>query len=177
MDIDELAIIPECYADTCLVETIISARHCNHQKSCTKVSRTMQTKFKNEFALGVIDKDKRRIPYLNEFDLIGSKASLLLHKHKSQPHYIIQLLPAVEGFILQSVKEKNIKLADYGFPETLSELTRITKQITSKKDPKLKKLITDLKDATGIKLLADLLEYLATNRYNCDISILKSILN
>lgn len=136
----------------------------------------MQTKFKDRFAVGIIDKDKRRIPYLDEFDLIGSRASIELHKHKLKSHYIIQISPAVERFILQSAEEIEIKLADYGFPETLNELTLITKQITSKKDPKLKKLISDLKDTTGIKLLTDLLEYLAINRYNSDISILKSMI-
>lgn len=173
---DGMAIIPECYADTCLVETIISVQHCNHQKSCNKVSSTMQTKFKDRFVVGIIDKDKRRIPYLDEFDLIGSRASIELHKHKLKSHYIIQISPAVEGFILQSAKEISIKLADYGFPETLTELSLITKQITSKRDPKLKRLITDLKNATGIKLLSDLLEYLVTYRYNCDLNMLKSMI-
>lgn len=177
MNLDELAIISECYADTCLIETIISIQHCNHQKSCNKVSSTMQIKFKDRFAVGIIDKDKRQISYLNEFDLIGSKASLFFYKHTMHPHYIIQLSPAVEGFILESAREKNIKLSDYGFPETLGELTRITKQKSSKKDPDLKKLITDLKDATGIKLLTDLLEYLVPHRYDCDISVLRSMMS
>jgi hypothetical protein len=177
MAINDLVIIPECYVDTCLIETIIDAGHCNHQKGCNKVSSTMQTKYRDQFVIGVIDKDKRPIFYLNEFDLIGSKASVLLHKHRTQPHYIIQLSPAVEAFIIQSVVEKNMRLIDYELPEELRKFIRITKQITSKKNKKLKQLITDLKDSAGISLLTDLLKYLLANRYNSDIDILQSMLN
>mgnify|MGYP000932171168 CR=1 FL=1 len=177
MALNNLVIIPECYVDTCLIETIIDTGHCNHQKGCNKVSSTMQTKYRDQFVIGVIDKDKRQIPYLNEFDLIGSKASVLLHKHRVQPHYIIQVSPAVEAFIIQSVEEINIRLTDYELPEERRKFIRTTKQITSKKDKKLKQLITDLKDTAGIKLLTDLLKYLLANRYDSDIDILQSMLN
>ncbi len=50
-------IIPECYADTNLINLLIG-KDCNHQKGCPNVCKTMAHKFNNEFAVGIIDKDK-----------------------------------------------------------------------------------------------------------------------
>ena len=76
-----LSIIPECYIDTCLTETITSCfNQFNHQKGCNTVCRVMQEKFDNSFALGIIDKDKKEVPYLQEFDLIASNDSLFVYK-------------------------------------------------------------------------------------------------
>ena len=52
---NELAIIPECYVDTCLTETITACfDQFNHQKGCGTVSRVLQNKFKDGFAVGIV---------------------------------------------------------------------------------------------------------------------------
>ncbi len=38
-------IIPECYIDTNLVETLVCTGGCNHQKGCNTVAKVMQDKF------------------------------------------------------------------------------------------------------------------------------------
>lgn len=38
-------IIPECYVDTNLVETLVCKDGCNHQKGCNQVAKIMQEKF------------------------------------------------------------------------------------------------------------------------------------
>lgn len=40
-------IIPECYVDTNLVETLVCPAGCNHQKGCNQVAKVMQEKFAN----------------------------------------------------------------------------------------------------------------------------------
>ena len=50
----DLFIIPECYIDTNLVETLIITDGCNHQKGCNTVVKTMQQKFANAFSVGII---------------------------------------------------------------------------------------------------------------------------
>lgn len=51
--------MPECYADTLLIETLVPCkRGYNHKKSCNEVAKGMQSVFKDKFALGIIDKDK-----------------------------------------------------------------------------------------------------------------------
>lgn len=57
----DLFIIPECYIDTNLVETLIITDGCNHQKGCNTVVKTMQQKFANAFSVGIIDEDKRQV--------------------------------------------------------------------------------------------------------------------
>lgn len=173
----DLAIIPECYTDTCLVEIITSLEGCGHQKGCSMVSKIMQGKFNDQFAVGMIDRDKRRIAYLDEFDTVGSKDSLTLYKHANKPHYIIEISPAVEGFILDSAKELGVTLSNYDLPNTLNELKKITKKIDSKKDPRLRKLFRDLKPASDFKTLSNLLSYLMEERYNCDLLVLRSRLH
>ncbi len=173
---EELAVIPECYVDTCLTETITSANHFNHQKGCGTVCSRMKEKFRDKFALGIVDKDKHKLPYLSEFELIGVKGSIYLHKHKTKSHYIIQISPAIERFILNAAQEKHIKLSDYGFPDDLKKLTKFTKQVTSDNNPKLKILFRHLSDASEFVILSDLIKYIATNRYECDLNDLKKIL-
>lgn len=65
-------IIPECYIDTNLVETLVCQGGCNHQKGCNQVAKIMQEKFADRFAVGIIDADKRRPGYLTEFREIAS---------------------------------------------------------------------------------------------------------
>lgn len=43
-------IIPECYIDTNLVETLACYGGCNHQKGCNQVAKVMQEKFVDRFA-------------------------------------------------------------------------------------------------------------------------------
>ena len=55
----ELYIIPECYVDTNLLETLVpTAKGYNHQKGCNNVVKVMKEKLADEFAVGIVDKDK-----------------------------------------------------------------------------------------------------------------------
>jgi hypothetical protein len=157
------AIIPECYTDTNLVETITGSFNTfNHQKSCNEVSKTMQEKLADSFALGIIDKDKRQINYLNEFKLSVSSEDLFLFKHPLKHHYIIQISPAIESFILKSAKEVGVSLRTYGLPEDLNGLKKITKRQTSRNNPNLRRLFSHLKNknAPQIVTLSNWISYL-----------------
>jgi len=175
------AIIPECYIDTCLTETITSCfDRFNHQKGCGTVSKVMREKFNDNFALGIIDKDKNKIPYLQEFDLIASKDSLYLYKHRTNHHYIIQIAPAIEKFFLKAAKEKDIDITTFGFPVELKELTKVTKQISDKNEADFKmfkQLFKELSDATEMVMLSNLILYLGDNMYKADMEKLKRIMS
>ncbi len=82
-------IIPECYIDTNLVETLVCTAGCNHQKGCNQVAKIMQKKFADRFAVGIIDADKRRPSYFSEFREIASSEHLKLFRHPNRPHFII----------------------------------------------------------------------------------------
>ena len=176
-----LSIMPECYIDTCLTETITSCfNQFNHQKGCNNVCKVMQEKFGNSFALGIIDKDKKEVPYLQEFDLVAYSDSLFVHKHKSKSHYIIQITPAIERFFTKAANEIGVDLALYGFSSDMKELTRVTKQVSDKNETvfkTFKRLFRDLSDAPEMARLANLIQYLGEKRYEVEVRELERIVN
>jgi len=159
-------IIPECYIDTNLVETLVCTGGCNHQKGCNQVAKIMQEKFADRFATGIIDADKRRPGYLNEFLEIAASEHLKLFRHRVRPHFIILVHPAADGFILSCAKAARINMADYELSPMLKEFTAQTKNVMSSKDVRFKRLFSAMKNVGEMKLLASLLAYLVHNTYN-----------
>ncbi len=136
----------------------------------------MQNKLVNNFALGIIDKDKREVSYLKEFDLIVTNNSLYLYKHKIRSHYIIQIAPAIEKFFIKAAEEKGVDIATYGLPTELKKLTKITKQIADEHEEDFKKfqrLFKELSDTSEFKRLSNLIIYLNEKTYKADIEELK----
>lgn len=55
----ELYIIPECYVDTNLLETLVpTAKGYNHQKGCNNVVKVMKEKLADEFAVNLFQELK-----------------------------------------------------------------------------------------------------------------------
>lgn len=171
---DGSCLIPECYIDTNLIETI-SFVGCNHQKSCSMVLGTMRRKYADRFAVGIIDKDKREVSALKEFECVADNGVLFLLKHCERPHYIVQISPAVEMFVLGAVAAKGARLEDYGLPDDFEGLKRRTKSVTSKNDVDFKRLFKDVSDAPQMLLLHDVLRYLVEKRYEADVKVLKEM--
>jgi hypothetical protein len=176
--------MPECYLDTNLVETIApperigSTRGYNHKRSCNKVVDEMMGKLKDDFALGIVDKDKRPLSRTVGFKLIAEKQNLKLFKHPEKNHYLI-FHPPIEKWILDEAQNVGIALDDtrYNLPTTLKDLIDETKNEFSKNDPRFKCLFRDLinHNALGINLLARWVEHLKSNPYNAEIAILQNL--
>lgn len=134
----ELSIMPECYIDTKLLKILVPPKErYNHQKGCTTITSMMQKNLKDKFAVGIVDRDKIELAYAKEFDLLCEvPQSLQLYKHKNpqKHHYLIFIVPAMEKWILETVKIANLKLADFGLPNNLNELRAITKTATSEEN-------------------------------------------
>ncbi|GAB3429832.1 hypothetical protein [Niabella aquatica] len=173
----DLAIIPECFVDTNLIETIVPSQQYNHQKGCGTVTKVMKEKFANSFAVGIIDKDKKEVDYLNEFLEVTKSNSLFLYKHPAKHHYIIQIHPAIETFILSEANNSGLKVSDYNLPTELHRFAKAAKTILSKKDQRFKQLFKTLlqNDAPEIKRLSAWISYLKEARYAADIEVLKRI--
>ncbi|OJV55836.1 MAG: hypothetical protein BGO31_17245 [Bacteroidetes bacterium 43-16] len=142
------AVIPECYIDTNLIQSLVPpATRYNHQKGCDNVAKVMQSKYKGRVAVGIIDKDKRKISYLKEFEEIRSyNGDLFLLRHHSEKHYLIQISPAIEAFIIKASQEANINLSDFDLPDQAGALKKITGNILTQSDVRFKKLFRELKD-------------------------------
>lgn len=177
----DLHILPECYIDTLLIKTLVppTTRY-NHQKRCSTVAKVMKEKFNDTFALGIIDNDKRLLSYLNEFELIYEQTNnLQLLKHKQKHHYFIIICPAMEMWLLNNVKSIDMSMADFGLPDDLAKLQKITKTATSENEnppysSAFKKMFNTLKikEAKGVLILQLWVNYLKTNTYTADLKLL-----
>ncbi len=177
------SIIPECYVDTNLIETLVppakrnNRQGYNHQKGCGTVASRMKKQFADRFALGIIDKDKHEVDYLKEFTEEINDGSLILHKHKSRHHYIIQIRPAIERFILHNALSVGIAIEDFDLPLEFEQFKKEAKTENSKKDYRFKRLFKALQDsgAADIVRLTAWVTYLKEENYKADVNRLKEL--
>lgn len=162
-----LFIIPECYVDTNLISILLNA-DVNHQKGCNNVTQVMKKDFAERFAVGIIDKDKKKPGYLDEFVSLSLNNHIELLKHKTRHHYLITIHPAIDQFILDCAKEVGVRMQDYGYPCKLKEFTDCTKKITSNKDEGFKRLFKALWNSMEMKSLRCTLQYLSDQKFNVD---------
>lgn len=171
-------IMPECYIDTTLVESLLDA-DVNHKHNCNEVAKEMQKgKFKNEFAVGIIDNDKRKLSYIEDgFVKIGQTENLTFLKHRNKHQYIIKVgkeHKAMETFIKANVDALGMKMEDFGLPSDLAKLIEQTKDsVSTQKDPRILKLCKTMRQSPEVAKLQDILAYLAANKYNVDIDEFK----
>lgn len=175
----DLSVIPECYVDTNLVETLVPPqKQYNHQKGCGTVTKVMKENFKEGFAVCVIDKDIKEVDYLKEFTELAKSSGLILHKHcnKDKHHYVIQVSPAMEKFLFDCMEETDVSPSEYELSDGFDEFKKEAKTVTSKDDNKFKKLFKALrkKEDTEIIRLERLLKYLKEKNYNADETELKA---
>jgi hypothetical protein len=170
-------IIPECYLDTNLVETLVypSKKGYNHQKGCGAVAKEMREKFNDDFAVGIIDKDKELVDYVLGFNLLDRKYDIELYKHPSKNHYMI-IHPPLEQWLITECQQVNLNIMTYvKYSGGVKDLKRITGKSTIKDDSNFKRMFKDLKhhQATGIIQLQKWIEYLKNNFYTAKEDELK----
>lgn len=176
----DLHIIPECYIDTKLIKAFVPPiTRYNHQKGCSTVVKQMKEKFGDDFAVGIVDRDKVALGYAEEFDLISEVADQLqLFKHHNKNHYLIFICPAVERWIIFNADEVGINLNNYNLPHDFKELTKVTKTSKSENDDihsnDFKHLFRDLKrqSTKGIDVLSFWIGYLKSNPYTADLQVI-----
>lgn len=169
----ELSVIPECYIDTNLVNSLIGKK-CNHQKGCPMVFKVMNERMGDSFAIGVIDKDKREPKAMTDFSLICNDHYIYVYKHVTRPHYILQVAPAEEVFILHAAEEMSINMADYGLPSELEKLKLYTKKVDARSDSLFSSLFSVLQYSPTIAKMKKILGYLLDYKYTADSDIIRS---
>ena len=168
-------ILTECYIDTLLAEVLSPPKKgYNHQYSCTKVLATMKKNFQNDATLGIIDDDKHIPKDLENFCLLKKhNEQLSIYKHKVFPHYVVKIGKAPEDFILKNAEKCSVSMADYNLPNNLPDLIKLTKSITVKNDPNLKRLFSVLKqnENSDFYKLPEWIELFKANPYDFRASI------
>lgn len=164
-------ILPECFVDTNIVNTFLAMENvyidANHCHGCNMVGNMMQRNLKDNFALGIIDNDKRQHSYNREFHSLGKTKHLELLKHPSRQHYLIRVSPAMDGFILDVADRQGVNMSNYDLPDSLEKFTAKTKNANAKDNANLKRLFRNLVTDEEMTLLRNILGYIGKNKYNC----------
>lgn len=176
-------IVPECYIDTMLVQTLVPPQKnstYNHQHGCFEVSNEMELySLKDKFAFGIIDNDKKKAKYLSKcIEIDNIEDGLKLYKHKEFHQYYIEVNPAMEIWILKVCEQEEIDIvADFGLPDNLKELKRITKAQTSVKDKRFMDLFLKFKMSGNLSVLKlkGWIKLLKEKNYQVDINELKNV--
>ena len=174
-------IMPECFIDTTLVSSLLDAK-VSHKHSCNEVAKEMDKgKYKDAFAVGIIDNDKRKVSYIECFEEIGRTDNLTFLKHKNKHQYVIKVgkdHQAMETFIKANVEAIGMKMEDFGLPTDLSELIEETKDsVSTQKDQRILNLCKALRRSPEVAKLQEVLVYLAEKKYTADLEVLKEKIN
>lgn len=180
-------IIPECYVDTNFIGSLLDA-NVNHRFGCTNVAGLMNGQMRDRFAVGIIDHDKVKLTYLNEFRQLACRTlkkqkatdkdvCIHLYRHQSRPHYLITIEKAIEKFVLRCAALSGVKMEDYKLPSSFEALLEVTKHKGSNKDKNLQRLFRALLDAGNTDLLAlqGTLNYFVKEQKNVNEQELKQI--
>ena len=173
--------MPECYADTLLIETLVPTKvGYNHKFGCFKVEAEMRSgKLKDRFALGIIDNDKNQIKYLAEFEEIDKvEGSLILWRHskKERHHYLIQICPALEKWILNVCEAEGINVVEFGLKDNLDGLREFSKSRRSLNEKSLIDLFREVSqkaENVNVRKLKFWITMLKDQNYKVDINVLK----
>jgi len=182
----DMHVIPECYIDTKLCKALVppTSRY-NHQKGCPNVAKVMKEKLSNNFALGIVDRDKLELAYFQEFNLITElPENIQLLKHRTEPHhYLIFIRPTMEKWIIACADEGNISLKDFELPHDFKALLKITKTSKSENDDPYSSNFRDLfrefknSKTVMVSVLTFWMSYLKTNPYSADLDYIRSETN
>lgn len=170
-----LHIVPECYVDTNLVQILMQIKGVNHQNSCGQVTNVLKNKFKDKFAIGIVDNDNLQSNYSKACVEIAHSGEITLCKHSENKHYLIKINHIMESFILNSAKDVNVDLKKYGVPDDLEGLKNITKSRDCLDNNDLRRAIKAVSCSNEMQLLTDVLNYLQSNNYHSDIDELIDI--
>ena len=145
----------------------------NHQHRCFKVEATMKTL--NSFAVGIIDKDKKQIKYLDRFEMIDKvegDSILWRHSDKDIHHWIIQICPALEKWLLKICEAEDIDISDFG-EDTLNAIKYYIKSASSMNDPRLRSLFDEISKCNenlSVRKLKGWIKLLKERNYKVDIN-------
>lgn len=134
-------VVPECYADTLLVE-ILGFKRPNHQLGIGKVIGMFDKNLKNRAAVGIIDDDKVKPKELDHFE--DSESAFKIKRLIKDKHSILVISPAFEDWIFENAKAVNIDPSQYGF-RTKKFFKEVCKKQDADENIQLKQFLNTLK--------------------------------
>lgn len=134
-------VIPECYADTLLVE-LLGFKYPKHELGIGKVINRLDYEFKNCLAVGLIDDDKVKPKKLDEFDFIEKKCNI--KRLIRDKHSILIISPAFEDWVFDNAKTVEVDPSKYGFKSS-KFFRESCKREDAKTNDNLKQFLNTLK--------------------------------
>lgn len=168
-------IYPECNVDTNLVGFVIGG-YAKHKSCCNEVVKAVN--HSDEFAIGIIDDDKRRATMDDGFDEYKqsdevANKHLKLFIHKDGKRYMFAVKPEMDDFIFDIANDMGVDISSFGFGKNIDEFKKDTKRVQAATDPKLRKLFFAISDHPEIQRFRNTLRYLMLKQYRADASVVR----
>lgn len=114
-----LQILPECYADTVLVQLfvpdVLTVVHIFGIPNVAKEMKEAAERHNTDIRIGCVDNDKRVPPYLLTFSTIFEENKILLKRNEQTNQHLIVIDKAIESFLLWNAQQVGSDVTDYGF--------------------------------------------------------------
>ena len=169
-------IYPECNVDTNLVRFIIGG-HAKHKSSCNAVVKAVNNT--DEFAIGIIDDDKRRatmdggfVEYKQPYDVVAN-IHIKMFIHNDRKRFIFTVKPAMDKLIYDAASAMSVNLTEFDLGSSFEDFKKVTKSIQAGSDPRLRKLFPIISDYPEIQRFRNTLRYLMFKQYGADVSVVK----
>lgn len=147
-------VVPECYADTLLVELIGFTRP-NHalNSNLAKVLSTIKAAKPQQKIVGIIDEDGgRNYKFLKEFEPVSEQAGVKLFQKGN--HTILVISPVFEDWVFENARMAGVNPDKFGFKDK-KYFRKCCKSIHASRDQQLKNFFNTLyqKRADGLMQL------------------------
>lgn len=143
-------VVPECFADTVLVE-MLGFTFPNHASSSnvSQVLKIVKESFASEKIVGIIDSDRGKSEKIMKKDEVLKKFNLMEEKNGIKRYTldnqtILIICPAFEGWVFENASSKSIDPAKHGF-HTSQYFRKVCKNIDARNNPSLKQFLNTIK--------------------------------
>lgn len=133
-------ILPECFGDTTLVNILIKSTS-NHKRSISQVFVALKTDFSKRKCIGIIDDDKAKDKYYEEFVVVKETLTYRHLKHPKKHQEIIVLKKDLEHFLVNCAKSVKV---EHELTSSVKVLKSHTKKQSIQANLKFKDLINTL---------------------------------
>lgn len=135
-------ILPECYADTLLVEML--GFEPNHKLGIGEVKNALAKIFKNSWAVGIVDNDKKKPTDFVEYNLVAEKDGIKRCEKANSKHTLLVISPAFEDWVFENANAVNVDPKNYGF-QSRKHFRDNCKKVNANENRQLKQFLNTLK--------------------------------
>ena len=168
-------VFPECNVDTNLVGHLLGG-YPKHKSTCNEVVKAVNGS--DEFAIGIIDADKRPATMDEGFEeyvlpepVDGNNRHVAMFVHEDGKRFMFIVKPAMDKFIMDAANAEGVSMKSAGYSSSLKAFTKETKRIQAATDKKLRKLFDRIVGYPELQRLRNTLKYLMHKQYDADVNV------